>query len=77
MFDLTFDLSAFDMFVSWERGACVCCLSPKTLINPGEFIRGHVADSLVLGTLNGFTDEAIGFAEAGRVSIPETEPVLR
>jgi amino acid adenylation domain-containing protein len=41
MFDLTFDLSAFDMFVSWERGACVCCPSPKTLINPGQFIRGH------------------------------------
>jgi amino acid adenylation domain-containing protein len=41
MFDLTFDLSAFDMFVSWERGACVCCPSQKTLINPGQFIRGH------------------------------------
>ena len=39
MFDLTFDLSAFDMFVSWERGACVCCPSQKTLINPGQFIR--------------------------------------
>jgi amino acid adenylation domain-containing protein len=41
MFDLTFDLSAFDMFVSWERGACVCCPSQKTLINPGQFIRGR------------------------------------
>ena len=41
MFDLTFDLSAFDMFVSWERGACVCCPSQKTLINPGQFIRYH------------------------------------
>jgi len=41
MFDLTFDLSAFDMFMSWERGACVCCPSPKTLINPGQFIRDH------------------------------------
>jgi amino acid adenylation domain-containing protein len=38
MFDLTFDLSAFDMFVSWERGACLCCPSRKTLINPGQFI---------------------------------------
>jgi amino acid adenylation domain-containing protein len=38
-FELTFDLSAFDMFVSWERGACVCCPSQKTLINPGRFIR--------------------------------------
>ena len=37
-FDLTFDLSAADMFVAWERGACVCCLSEKMLINPGRFI---------------------------------------
>ena len=38
-FDMTFDLSAFDMFVAWERGACICCPSGKTLINPGRFIR--------------------------------------
>lgn len=38
-FDMTFDLSAFDMFVSWERGAMLCCPSRKTLINPGKFIR--------------------------------------
>jgi amino acid adenylation domain-containing protein len=39
MFDLTFDLSAFDMFVSWAQGACLCCASQKTLINPARFIR--------------------------------------
>lgn len=38
-FDLTFDLSAFDMFAAWERGACVCCPSRKTLLNPGKFIQ--------------------------------------
>jgi amino acid adenylation domain-containing protein len=38
-FDLTFDLSAFDMFVAWERGACVCCPSRRTLLNPTQFIR--------------------------------------
>jgi amino acid adenylation domain-containing protein len=38
-FDMTFDLSAFDMFVAWERGACVCCPSEKTLINPAKFIQ--------------------------------------
>jgi len=37
-FDMTFDLSAHDMFVTWERGACVCCPSQKALINPGRFI---------------------------------------
>lgn len=39
MFDLTFDLSVFDMFVSWQRGACVCCPSQNTLISPGKFIQ--------------------------------------
>lgn len=38
-FDLTFDLSVFDMFVAWERGACLCCPSAKTLIKPGRFIK--------------------------------------
>jgi len=39
MFDLTFDLSAFDMFMAWEGGAYVCCPSQKTLIKPGKFVR--------------------------------------
>ncbi len=39
MFDLTFDLSAFDMFVCWERGACLCCPSQKALFSPGAFIQ--------------------------------------
>ena len=39
MFDTTFDLSVFDMFVAWERGACVCCPSRKTLLNPDKFVR--------------------------------------
>lgn len=38
-FDMTFDLSAFDMFVCWERGALLCCPSRKALINPSKFIR--------------------------------------
>lgn len=39
MFDMSFDLSVFDMFVAWERGACVCCPPQRTLIKPGSFIR--------------------------------------
>jgi len=39
MFDLTFDLSVFDMFMAWERGACVCCPSRKALIKPDRFVR--------------------------------------
>ncbi len=39
MFDMTFDVSASDMFVSWERGAFLCCPSQQALINPGKYIR--------------------------------------
>ncbi|MGH7023395.1 MAG: amino acid adenylation domain-containing protein [Caulobacteraceae bacterium] len=38
MFQLTFDLSVFDMFVCWRRGAHLVCPSPKALLNPGRFI---------------------------------------
>jgi amino acid adenylation domain-containing protein len=38
-FEMTFDLSVFDMFVAWERGACVCCPSERQLVAPGRFIR--------------------------------------
>ena len=37
-FDLTFDLSAHDMFVAWHSGACVCCPTQKQLIKPGAFV---------------------------------------
>src|SRR6184192_2731384 len=37
-FDLTFDLSAHDMFVAWHNGACICCPTPKDLIKPAAFI---------------------------------------
>ncbi|HJV35309.1 amino acid adenylation domain-containing protein [Geomonas sp.] len=39
MFDMTFDLSAFDMFVAWERGACLCCPTKKESIMPQKYIR--------------------------------------
>jgi amino acid adenylation domain-containing protein len=38
MFDLTFDLSAFDMFVAWERGACVCCPSQGEKLVPASYV---------------------------------------
>ncbi len=39
MFDATFDLSVFDMFVAWHQGACVCCPPRSTLWNPSAFIQ--------------------------------------
>jgi amino acid adenylation domain-containing protein len=38
-FDMTFDLSVFDMFVAWECGACVCCPPERSLMSPGRFAR--------------------------------------
>lgn len=37
-FDLTFDLSAFDMFVAWERGASVCCPTQGQKLLPAKYI---------------------------------------
>ena len=39
LFDLTFDLSAFDMFAAWQHGACVCCPDPEQLLKPSDFVR--------------------------------------
>ena len=38
-FDLTFDLSAFDMFVAWEAGACLCAPTQSQKLFPGKYIR--------------------------------------
>jgi amino acid adenylation domain-containing protein len=37
-FDLTFDLSVFDLFLAWERGACVFCPSAHEKMLPGKYV---------------------------------------
>jgi non-ribosomal peptide synthetase component F len=37
-FDLTFDLSVHDMFVAWERGACLCAPTGGQKMFPGKYI---------------------------------------
>jgi len=37
-FDLTFDLSVHDMFVAWERGACLCAPTAGQKMFPGKYI---------------------------------------
>lgn len=37
-FDLTFDLSVHDLFVTWSSGACLYPLSDLDLLSPGRFI---------------------------------------
>jgi amino acid adenylation domain-containing protein len=38
MFEMTFDLSVFDMFVAWERGACVCAASRGDTLTPAQYV---------------------------------------
>jgi amino acid adenylation domain-containing protein len=38
-FDMTFDLSVHDMFVTWANGACLCPLPQSALMMPARFIR--------------------------------------
>jgi amino acid adenylation domain-containing protein len=37
-FDQTFDLSVFDIFMSWFNGACLYTISPIELLSPSDFI---------------------------------------
>jgi amino acid adenylation domain-containing protein len=39
LFDLTFDLSVFDLFMTFESGACLVCPSPRQLLAPGAYVR--------------------------------------
>jgi amino acid adenylation domain-containing protein len=39
MFEMTFDLSVFDMFIAWEKGACLCCPSKGETLTPSTYIQ--------------------------------------
>lgn len=41
VFNLTFDLSVHDMFVCWERGACLYSVPETSLMAPAKFIKDH------------------------------------
>ena len=41
MVDLTFDLSVQDMFMAWERGACLYCIPERSVMAPARFIKEH------------------------------------
>ena len=40
-FDQTFDLSVHDMFVCWERGACLYAVPERSVMAPVKFIRDN------------------------------------
>jgi amino acid adenylation domain-containing protein len=37
--ELTFDVSVFDLWGAWERGACACAPTRRQIIKPGDYIR--------------------------------------
>jgi amino acid adenylation domain-containing protein len=41
LFDMTFDLSVHDMFVCWERGACLYSVPARSVMAPAKFVREH------------------------------------
>jgi D-alanine--poly(phosphoribitol) ligase subunit 1 len=41
-FDLTFDLSAHDLFVTWASGACLCVVPEAAVLSPAKFIRDQM-----------------------------------
>ena len=38
LFDLTFDLSVFDMFLAWQCGGCVCCPTAGQKMMPASYV---------------------------------------
>jgi amino acid adenylation domain-containing protein len=70
-FDLTFDLSVHDMFVTWERGACLCCVPEKSVMAPAKFIR----DSRL--TLWFSVPSVVGLLSKLRLLAPGSLPTLR
>ncbi|OLB65452.1 MAG: hypothetical protein AUH96_08910 [Nitrospirae bacterium 13_2_20CM_2_61_4] len=70
-FDLTFDLSVHDMFVCWERGACLFCVPEKCVMIPAKFIRDHQL------TMWFSVPSVIGVLEKMRLLNPGSFPSLR
>jgi amino acid adenylation domain-containing protein len=68
MFDATFDLSVFDLFVAWHCGACVYCPSRAALLNPDRFIREHELTVWFSVPTVGLLMKRIGALKAGRYS---------
>jgi amino acid adenylation domain-containing protein len=70
-FDLTFDLSVHDLFVCWERGACLFCVPGSSVMAPAKFIREN---SL---TMWFSVPSVIGYLERMRLLRPGAFPSLR
>ncbi|MEU6426895.1 amino acid adenylation domain-containing protein [Microbispora sp. NPDC046973] len=41
VYDLTFDLAMFDIFMAWGSGACVCALTRLQALDPARYVRSY------------------------------------
>jgi amino acid adenylation domain-containing protein len=71
MVDLSFDLSVQDMFMAWERGACLYCVPERSVMAPARFIRDHAL------TVWFSVPSIIGFMSVMGMLRPGTLPSLR
>ena len=76
-FDFTFDLSAHDMFVTWQTGACLCCPGQPAIDQTGRFHPGFETHHLVFRALHRRFHAPPGHAETGKLSEPSLDTFLR
>ncbi len=70
-FDLTFDLSVHDMFLSWHHGACLYCVPESSVMAPAKFIRDRAL------TLWFSVPSVVAFLRRLRLLRPSCFPSLR
>lgn len=77
MFDMTFDLSAFDMFMVWEKGACLCWSSRKETIQPASFITDRELTVWFFGSVDRNLHETNRCFKTAPISFVAAQPILR
>jgi len=70
-FDLTFDLSVHDLFVAWERGACVVSIPEAVVAAPARFVRDQAV------TMWFSVPSAVSYMARLRMLKPGVFPALR
>lgn len=70
-FDLTFDLSVFDLFCAWERGACVFVPTAQEKLFPARYVRRNE-----LTVWFGVPSTAVMMSRLGMLE-PDAYPALR
>lgn len=76
-FDLTFDLSAFDMFVCWERGACLVVPTAQQKSLPATYINKNALTIWFSVPSTGAMMNKLRMLKPGALSDAALQPLLR